>query len=153
MAKSKQPKTLAAAPPEGVPKENSNGDFVQTPDLNFSNLSAKIRAQFQSFEVDRKKRTQQSHKPQKVKKGKTENVERSKIKQVEESSRVPAPRGKKRGHNGQVLPKHQGGEAKAPEGEQHGGTDLLEEVIALGGTAEDMSLFDGVESESEFEDD
>jgi ribosome biogenesis protein MAK21 len=154
MAKSKQPKTLVAAPPKGVPKENSNGDFVQPQDLNFSNLSAKIRAQFQSFEEDRKKRSQQNHKPQKAKKDKTGEVEQSKTKQAGESPHVSAPRGKKRGHNGQVLPKHQDGKAKSPEGEQHGGTDLLEqEVIALGGTAEDMSLFDGVKSESELEDD
>jgi hypothetical protein len=138
MAKSKQPKNLAAAPPKGVPKENSNSDFVQPQDLNFSNLSAKIRAQFQSFEEDRKKRSQQNHKPQKAKKDKTSNVEQSKIKQVEESPRVSAPRGKKRDHKGQVLPKHQDGKAKSPEGEEHGRMDLLEEVIALGGTAEDM---------------
>src|SRR5271163_2021204 len=138
MAKSKQPKTLVAAPPKGVPKENSNSDFVQPQDPNFSNLSAKIRAQFQSFEEDRKKRSQQNHKPQKAKKDKTGDVEQSKTKQGEESPHVSAPRGKKRGHNGQVLPKHQDGKAKSAEDEQHGGTDLLEEVIALGGTAEDM---------------
>src|ERR1700722_4999866 len=154
MKKCKRPKTLVAVPPKSVPKENSNGDFVQPQDLNFSNLSAKIRAQFQSFEEDRKKRSQQTNKPQKAKKDKTGDVEQSKTKQAEESPHVSAPRGKKRGHNGQVLTKHQDGKSKPPEGEQHGGTDLLEEeVIALGGTAEDINLFDGVESESELEDD
>src|SRR5580698_6518978 len=97
MAKSKQPKNLVAAPPKGVPKENNNDDFVQPQDLNFSNLSAKIRAQFQSFEDDRKKRSQQNHKPQKVKNDKSGNVEQSKIKQVRSHLVSPHPEGRNEG--------------------------------------------------------
>jgi ribosome biogenesis protein MAK21 len=154
MAKSKQPTNPVATAPKGIPKETSNGDFVQPQDLNFSHLSAKIRTQFQNLEEDRKKRSQQNHKPRKAKKDKASDFEQRKPKHAEQSPHNSAPRGKKRGHNGQVLPKHQEGKSKPPENEQHGGTDLLEaEVIALGGTAEDMSLFEGVESESEFEND
>jgi ribosome biogenesis protein MAK21 len=153
MAKPKKQNGSVAAPSKGTGTENIIGESEQPQDLNFSNLSAKIRAQFQSFEEDRKKKSQKTHKPQKIQKTKAGDVEPSNSTQSKPSSAVSAPRGQKRSHNGEVLPKPQRGGPRSPERERHTDIDVLqEEVFALGGTAEDISLFNGVQSESEVED-
>jgi ribosome biogenesis protein MAK21 len=153
MANSIPRKVPVAASSGDAGKENIIGDSMQPPDLNFSNLSAKIRAQFQSFEEDRKKRPQKTHKPQKAQKTQVGNVEPSKSQNPQESSSVSPHRGKKRGQNGDVLPKPQSSKTRLAGNERPPDIDLLqEEVFALGGTAEDISLINGAQSESELED-
>ena len=152
MAKSKRQNDTFAAPLRSLSKENIIGEG-QPQDLNFSNLSAKIRAQFQSFEEDRRNKSQKTHKLQKTQTARAGNLKPSKTTQPKEFLPTSTLRGKKRGHDGQVLPNPQNGEASSPEREEDTKIGVLqEEVFALGGTAEDISLFNGVQSESEFED-
>ena len=152
MANPKQDKGSAPNPSKGVSKEQLVGDSVQPQDLNFSSLSAKIRAQFQNFDKDRKSKSQKTPKSQKTHKTKSGDVGLDKSAQPKVSSSLSAPRGKKRGHNGDVLPNHESNKAGSHEDERHTDIDVLrEEVFALGGTAEDISLFSGIQSDSEIE--
>jgi ribosome biogenesis protein MAK21 len=153
MAKPKHQNGSFSASSEGVGKEIIIDDSVQPNELNFSNLSANIRAKFQSFEKGRKKDSQKPYKQKKAQKFQVVNAEPDKVAQSTQSSSVSASRGKKRGHNGEVLPKLSSINAKPTEVEPVAdGRTLQEEVFALGGTAEDISLINGIQSESDLED-
>jgi ribosome biogenesis protein MAK21 len=153
MAKTLPQKASVTASSGDAGKESTTSASLQPPDLNFSNLSTKIRAQFQSFEEDRKKKSQKTHKLPKARRSLVGKVDPSKSQAPKESSGVSPQRGKKRGHNGDTLPKPQSSKTRLAGNEDPTDIDLLqEEVFALGGTAEDISLIDGALSESELED-
>ena len=61
----------------------------------------------------------------------------------------PGLRGKKRDHAGTILPN--GNDDVPTESVEEGEDILRREILALGGTEEDVQLLDGVNSESEFE--
>ena len=144
-----KPKWQLATPANDIVKENSNGD-VRPQDLNFANLSDKIRTQFQSFEADRKKKLEKTHKIQKTQKAKAEIFGNRETTKAKAPIPISVPRGKKRGLDGEVLPKNRDSKARSDEdGRKREISALQEEIFALGGTAEDISLFDGVLSESE----
>src|SRR2546423_6340027 len=152
MAKAKRQSAHSTASSDGARKEKIIDDSVQPKELNFSNLSAKIRTQFQSLEEERKKGSQKTHKQQKNRRFQDFHVEPGKVAHSKQSSGVTASRGKKRGHNGEVLPKLSTISTKAADGDKVADDGIVqEEVFALGGTAEDISLINGIQSESDIE--
>ncbi len=149
MARSKVRPGFAVA--TGRPAADTNGDVAQPSELNFSNLSEKIRAQFQSVQEDRKnKKTKEGHKKQ------TNDDSSSGPKGLTQLNDAPKPsstRGTKRTHDGEALPKQRNKNAEASENAEEADIDILrQEILALGGTTEDLDLIEGAESASEVED-
>jgi ribosome biogenesis protein MAK21 len=151
MAKGKEKRSSGAN--EGLQKsgasatESQPAEMPQFKDGAFAGLREKIEQRLNKQSISKGKK--KDNKPQ-------PSIETPKKDAPKSGKNQGSAQGKKRDRNGDVIAREQKGDKKKqdkPEGIKKSSNNdkLREEILALGGTEEDLDLLDGVDSESEVE--
>lgn len=151
MAKGKEKRSSGAnedlQKPGASATESQPAEMPQFKDGAFAGLREKIEQRLNKQSTGKGKK--KDNKPQ-------PSIETPKKDAPKSGKNQGSAQGKKRDRNGDVIAREQKGDKKKqdkPEGVKKSSSNdkLREEILALGGTEEDLDLLDGVDSESEVE--